>query len=117
MLLRHLRAKVDDRRHLAAGARHVECRVPAGIVVGGDDDAPPRQHAVAVHVGAHRAGEHDARPVVLVEHERPLDRAGREHHLFGAHAPKPLPGKPLAALARSGKWSVTRSQSPTKLCE
>ena len=90
MLLRHLGAEIDDRRDLAAGARHVERRVPAGIVVGEDDDAFARQHAVAVHVGAHRAGEHDAGPVVLVEDQRPLDRAGGEHDLLRAHAPEPL---------------------------
>ncbi len=55
-----------------------------------DEQLPAGQHAVAVHVGAHRAGQHDPRPVVLVEDQRPLERAGREHHLLRPHAPEPL---------------------------
>ena len=96
-------AEIDDRRDVAAGTGDVQRRVPAGIVVGEDDDALARQHAVAVHEGAHRAGEHDAGPVVLVEGERALDRAGGEDHLLRADAPQPLPGQMRRPRESSGR--------------
>ena len=58
---------------------------------GGDDHrALSRHHAVAVDEHAQALGQHDARPVVAGEHQRALVRAGRQHHLAGAHLPQPL---------------------------
>ena len=49
----------------------------------------PGCDGVAVEVGAHRARQHHARPVVVGEGERALDRAGRQHDLAG---PEPSRG-------------------------
>jgi len=49
-------------------------------------------HAVAVEKGARRPREHDPRPVVAREHERPLNRARGEHYLARAHLPLPFTG-------------------------
>ncbi len=68
----------------------VERRAIGGVVRGDDDGAAAAAHAVAVEVGARRVGQHHARPVVAREHQRPLDRARREHHLLRAHLPQPL---------------------------
>ena len=87
----HVRAQVHHGGDVAPGSGNVERRVPTGIVVGEHDDALSRQHAVAMHESAHRAGEHDPGAVVGVEGEGALDRAGGEHDLLRPHAPEPLP--------------------------
>ncbi len=45
------------------------------VVVGEHHGAAAGSDAEAVDVGAHRAGQHHAGPVVAAEHQRPLDRA------------------------------------------
>ena len=50
----------------------------------------PGSDAVAVDVGADRAGQHHAGPVVVAEDERPLDRAGGQHALARHDAPQAL---------------------------
>ncbi len=84
-----------DRR---AGGHQVEGGEVGGIVVGREHDLPADGDAVAVGVLAHGAGEQDARQVVLREHERLLDRAGREQRLLRVHAP--------VALAHGGRLAA-----------
>ena len=70
---------------------------PAAVVVIGEDDrAPAGQRGEAVDIGADRAGEHHARPVVVAEHQWALDRAGGQHAALGDDAP--------GSLARLEGW-------------
>ena len=130
---------VAGRQHLDAGApcrlRQGALRVGAHIGDGGDRDAGRLQikgslvgrvvcghqhravadpHAVAVEIGLRGAGQHDARTVVARKHQRPLDRAGRQHHRLGAHLPQALAR--LAPAAGRARWSLSRSFRPMKLC-
>ncbi len=84
------RADIDDRGDVDAGRVQIERRAIGRVMRGGDHDAAARQHAVAIEIGARRIGQHDARPVVVRKHQRPLQRAGRDHHLPRAHLPQPL---------------------------
>ena len=86
------RAEVDE-RHRRAGGLQVERGAIRAVVVGQHHRAAARAHGVAVEVAAHRARQHDAGPVVLGEHQRPLERAGRQHHLARAHFPEALAGQ------------------------
>ena len=52
--------------------------------------ARARAHGEAVEIGADRAGQHDAGPVVVAEHQRPLDRAGGQHAPPGHDLPEAL---------------------------
>ena len=89
---REPRAKVDH-GHGRAGGVQIE-RGPIGaIVVGQHDRAPAGEHGLTVEIAADRAGQHDARAVVAGEHQRPLERAGREHDLPGPDLPEPLAGQ------------------------
>ena len=70
-----------------------------GAVVGGEHHRiPAGQHPVAVQVGAGRAGEHDAGPVVVGEHHGPLMGPGGDHDGLRAKSPDPLPGKVFRCL-------------------
>ena len=60
---------------------------------GRDDDARADLDAVLVEIAPRGAGERHARPVVVGEDERALDRAGREHDFARAHLPQPLAGQ------------------------
>ena len=51
------------------------CRV-GRVVVGDDDRTLCRHHREAVGIAPQRRGQHDARPVVVGEDQRPLDRTG-----------------------------------------
>ncbi len=99
---RRLAAAVEHELDRRAGGDEVEGGEVGGVVVGREHDLPPGRDAVAVRVLAHRAGEHDARQVVLLEHERLLDRAGREQRLLRVHAP--------VALAH-GSWACCRGRA------
>ncbi len=85
------RARVHDCGHPHAGVGEVERRGVRGVVGGEHDRLTADEHAVAMQVGPRGAGEHDARPVVVGEHDGPLVRAGRDEHAPGADAPDPLP--------------------------
>jgi hypothetical protein len=62
-------AGVDDGDHVHAGAVEVAGGLEAVLVVDEQRDAAARGHAPAVEVGAHGAGEHDARAVVVAERD------------------------------------------------
>ena len=67
---------------------------------GRHDEGLTRRDGIAVDEGAHALGQHDARPVVVLEDERALVGAGRQNHLGGAHLPKALAGKPVPRLVQ-----------------
>ena len=71
-------------RHLDAGVEQVERRLVAEAVGGRDDGARAGLHAVEPHQPLRRVGEHDARPVVVGEHQRLIEGAGRDDRLLGA---------------------------------
>src|SRR5207244_3218428 len=62
------------------------------IVGGADDDPPPGGDCVTVEVATDRRGQHDARPVVVLENERTLVGAGGQDHLLGTDVPNTLAG-------------------------
>ena len=51
------------------------------VVAGQDQHALAGTDRIAVQVGLSRGGRHHARQVVVTEHQRAFDRAGREHHV------------------------------------
>jgi hypothetical protein len=65
------------------------------------DDARAELDAVARDQRPRRLGEHDPRPIVVGEDQRPLDRAGRQHDALGPHLPQTL-----ARAARIGRGEV-----------
>jgi hypothetical protein len=75
---------------LHPGLMQIERGAIGAVMGGGDDDAVADFDAVAVEIIARRIGQHDAGAVVVGKHQRPLDRAGGEHHLFRPHLPQPL---------------------------
>ena len=69
------------------------------VVVGRDDNAFADEDGVTAEIDQRGVGRHHARPVVVGDDERPLDRAGRDDDFFGPDAPErvgqrrpPLPG-------------------------
>ena len=75
------RASISAATATPASARSVAVRNGV-VIVGEDHRALARRHAIAVDVSAHRAGQHDAGPVVVAEHDsaarsrrRPAPRA------------------------------------------
>ena len=86
--------RIDDRGDGHAGVAEVDRRLAGVVIVGEDDCLRSRSDAEAVDVGAHRAGEHHPRPVVVAEDQRSLDRAGGEHRAARDDPPEPLPRLP-----------------------
>ncbi len=76
-----------------ASRSQIERGAIGAIVAGEQHGAAAGQHGVAVQIAAHRARQHDPGPVVVGEHQRPLERAGRQHHLLGPYLPEPLAGQ------------------------
>ena len=48
------------------------------VIVGDDHRALERGHGEAVEIGAHGGSQHDAGAVIVGEHQRPFERAGRK---------------------------------------
>ena len=90
MVCRRIGAWIDDRRDGDAGAGQVGDRARRLVVGAEHDRAPPGRHSVAVEIGPHGAGQHDAGTIVVAEHQRPLDRAGSNDATPGEDAPEPL---------------------------
>src|SRR5699024_5797526 len=98
-----------------AGAVHAghghACRVEVGdeilggVVRRGHGDVLTGDDAEAAEVGAHGRSEHDARTVVVREHDRTVVGSGGQHHLSGTDVPHPLPGA-LAAGGHDGLGAV-----------
>ena len=83
---------VDDQGDRGPGVGEIESGLIRRVVRGEHDRPAPGQHPVAVQVRPRGPGEHDARPVVVTEHDRSLVRAGRKHSLLRANPPDPLAG-------------------------
>jgi hypothetical protein len=77
---------VTDVEHL--GAEQLADRA-AGVGRRQDDRRAAREHAVALPVGAHGAGQHDAGEVVALEGQQPLLRSGRQDDPLRPHVPQP----------------------------
>ncbi len=63
----------------------------------------------AVQIGAHRTRRHDARAVVVLKRNRPLQRARRQDRLLGDDPPETLQRRARAAVAM---MLPTRSNAP-----
>ena len=96
---RRFLAGVDDRGNGGAGGEQVLDQRVGGVVGGRHDDLAAHLDAVAVQVAAGRAGEHDARAVVVLEHEGAFVGAGGQDHLGRADVPDAFAGNPRAQLA------------------
>ncbi len=83
-------AQIGDGGDGDAAGGEVERGAVAGIAGGEDHGARARLHAPAIEIGPRRIRQHDAGAVIVREHQRALQRAGRQHHLAGAHLPEPL---------------------------
>ena len=83
-------SRIDESRHRHARVGKVDSGMKGVVIVGKDDGALSRRHAVSVHIAAHGAGQHDAGAVVVAEHDGPLDGAGGEHRALGHDAPQAL---------------------------
>ena len=81
-----LRAQIDHRDRGAGGAQ-IERGPIRAVVVGEHHRLTAGAHRVLIEIAAHGARQHDARPIVLGEHQRSLQRAGRQHDLAGAQLP------------------------------
>ena len=75
---------------LDARALEIQRRLVGIVAAGHDDRARADAHAEAVQIGVRCAGQHDARPIVARENQRPLDGAGGEHDRSRANLPEPL---------------------------
>ena len=74
---------------------------PGGVVVGGNYSLLPEPKSVTVEVAADGPSEHYARPIVVAEQQRPLDRACRMHDCAGARGHHHLTGR-AAGGVRAG---------------
>ena len=93
--LRGIRARVDDPGHADAGGMQITRHLPRGIGIGKQRHALPCRHAIAVQIGADRAAQHDAGPVVVAKRDGPLQRARRQHR-----APRHDPPEAFARQVR-----------------
>ena len=91
---------LDFRAGLSQGLGHGI----GAVVVRRDDHALADQHAEALEIDERRVGGHHARPIVVGNDERPLDRAGCDHDLFAGEC-----ARAHRALA------ARRSQAQTRL--
>ena len=87
-VLGRVRSRIDDADDGDSGVVQIECRQVGAVVVGGDDGARAEPDAIAMEPGAGRTGEHDAGTVVMRENQGPLDGAGGDDHVAGAHLPQ-----------------------------
>jgi len=87
---RRTAARIDDRRNLDA-CRSKRCRrFVAAVVVREHDGARAGFDGVLSRVTLHRAREHDTGDVVALEHEWPLDCAGRDDDFLRENFPQTL---------------------------
>ena len=81
-----------------AGGGEVQRRGIGRVVVGDDHRALLRRHREAIGVAAKCRSEHHARPVIVGEDERPLDRARCHHDGLGAQLGEQHAGLTLARI-------------------
>ena len=82
-----LAAQIGDQRDIDARRFQVERGAIGCIMRRRDDDALADLDAILNAIAPRGVGEHHARAIVIREHQRALDRAGRQHHLARAHLP------------------------------
>ena len=82
-----VRAQVGDERDVDARLLEVEGGAIGAVVRRRDDHALADLDAILAAIAPRGLGEHHARAVVIREHQRALDRAGRQHDLARAHLP------------------------------
>ncbi len=85
-----LAAQIGDQRDIDACSFQVERGAIGPVMRRRDDHALADLHAVLTAIASRGVGEHYARAVVIREHQRTLDRAGRQHHLARANLPQAL---------------------------
>ena len=91
--------RIDDRNHFASNPLPVHGSL-VGAVVGREQHQPVAgRHGVPVDIGGDRRCKHDARQVVVGEHQGALDGAGGQHGLARAYTVQALAGNP--AVRRS----------------
>jgi len=83
-------AHVDDRLDADSCLDQIESGTIGAVIVDVERGPVARLGAIAVDISLRRAGQHDARAVIVGEHHRPLDGAGGEHHLGRADFPQAL---------------------------
>ncbi len=76
-----------DQRDGRAGPRQIGGHRAGAVVVGENDGTTPGEHAEAMQIVPRRRCEHDAGPVIARKHQRPFDRAGRQHNAARPHLP------------------------------
>ncbi len=79
-------ARVGHGHHIEAAVGQVERRLDALVARGDNDRLLARHQPELVDQAAGAAGQHHAGQVVVAEHERLLDRPGRDHQLGRAEA-------------------------------
>ncbi len=90
------RPDVHDRRDLDARVRQRERGIVTSVVRREHGRPRARHHPEAIEERPGGRGQHHAGPIVVGERDRTLVRAGREHHVAGAHVPDALDGtRPL----------------------
>ena len=77
-------AQIDDGCDLDARLQQIERQFIAMIVRRGDHAACSRSDRIEAHEPLRGRGQHDARQVVVPEHHRLLERAGRQDHMTRA---------------------------------
>ena len=84
-----LTTPVDD-GYLCPRPGEVAGRAVGVVIVGEEKRVAAWQHAIAVHIGACRTGQHHARAIVAGKDKGPFDGAGGANELFGVDGPAPL---------------------------
>ena len=82
--------RVEDHRHIQTRLFQSNRRAIGVIVVGDNNRAVARGHAIINHIVTHSRGQHDARYIVARKRERTFNRTGRRHNLLGADAPQTM---------------------------
>jgi hypothetical protein len=83
-----IRARINDCGHLNARRHQLARRRPCLIGVGKQGHALAGADAISVKVGPDRRGQHDPRPVVVLERHRPLQRAAGQDGMRCNDPPK-----------------------------
>ena len=94
-LARRLRTRVDHRGDLDAGRARVQSGAPAIVVVGEDRETFARRRRITIDVGACRARQHHAGPIIVAERDHAFERARRQHGAPGHDPPGALARREL----------------------
>ena len=84
------RARVRDAGDGHARGMQCQRRAIRTVIVRRNDGATANLHAISLQVNSSSVGQHDPGPVIVREHQRPLDCPRRQNHRGRAHLPQPL---------------------------